>query len=155
MSSRLFNELREKRGLAYEIGTQVKRFYDTGAFLVHAGIDNRKVVEAIPLILRELTKVRNSPVTVDEFERAKEFYLGQLRLGLEDTMEYMLWIGETTTTLNRAYSLDEIIAEVERVRIEDIREVAKSIFKENNLSLSLIGPLKRMQGRISRQIKIG
>ncbi|MFH1640806.1 MAG: pitrilysin family protein, partial [Candidatus Omnitrophota bacterium] len=58
MSSRMFNELREKRGLAYEIGTNVKRFRDTGAFIVHAGIDNRKVQEAVGLILKELEKIK-------------------------------------------------------------------------------------------------
>ncbi len=152
MSSRLFDEVREKRGLAYEIGTAVKRFYDTGAFLVHAGIDNQKVYNAIPLILRELSKTRDDLVTNDEFRRAKEFYLGQLKLGLEDTMEHMLWIGETTTTLDRTYSLDEIIAEVDSVTRADIREVAREVFKNNNLNLSLIGPLKGSEDKIRKQL---
>jgi len=152
MSSRLFDEVREKRGLAYEIGTTVKRFYDTGAFLVHAGIDNQKVYNAIPLILKELSKTREDLVTNDEFKRAKEFYIGQLKLGLEDTMEHMLWIGETTTTLDRTYSLDEIIAEVGKVTRADIREVARVIFKNNNLNLSLIGPLKGAEDKIRKQL---
>ena len=152
MSSRLFDEVREKRGLAYEIGTAVKRFYDTGAFLVHAGIDNQKVYGAITLILKELSKVKNDLVTDDEFKRAKEFYLGQLKLGLEDTMEHMLWIGETTATLDRTYSLDEIIAEVDSVTRADIREVARELFKNQNLNLSLIGPLKGTEDKIRKQL---
>jgi len=80
MSSRLFNEVREKRGLSYEIGTEVKRFEDTGAFLVHAGMDNKKVIPAIKLILEELGKARIKAVSRDEFRRAKDFYLGQLML---------------------------------------------------------------------------
>jgi len=152
MSSRLFNELREKRGLTYEIGTMVKRFYDTGAFLVHAGIDNRKVPAAIALILKELAKTKSALVSEGEFNRAKEFYIGQLKLGLEDTMEHMLWIGETTATLEKAYSSAEIIAEVNQVKRNDILEVARHLFKESNLNLSLIGPLKRIEGAIRKQL---
>ena len=155
MSSRLFDEVREKRGLAYEIGTAVKRYYDTGAFLVHAGIDNSKVYSAIPLILKELSKAKEELVSNDEFKRAKEFYLGQLKLGLEDTMEHMLWIGETTATLDRTYSLDEIIKEVNSVTRGDIREVARRLFTNDNLNLSLIGPLKGAEDKIRKQLILG
>ncbi|MBN2831274.1 MAG: insulinase family protein [Candidatus Omnitrophica bacterium] len=152
MSSRLFNEIREKRGLAYEIGTMVKRFYDTGAFLVHAGIDNRKVPDAIGLILKELVKIKDNLVTEGELNRAKEFYIGQLKLGLEDTMEHMLWIGETTATLDKTYSLSDIISEVNRVRREDLLKVARSLFKENNLNLSLIGPVDLKEDKIRKKL---
>lgn len=155
MSSRLFNEVREKRGLAYEIGTAVKRFHDTGAFLIHAGIDNQKVSGAISLILKELSKTREEFVTNDEFKRAKEFYIGQLKLGLEDTMEHMLWIGETTATLNKTYSLNEIIAEVAKITKADIREVAREVFRNDNLNLSLIGPLKGFEDKIRKQLVLG
>jgi predicted Zn-dependent peptidase len=154
MSSRLFNELREKRGLAYEIGTQVKRFQDTGAFIVHAGIDNKKVVEAINLILKELEKIKLNLVKPDEFRRAKEFYLGQLMLGLEDTLDHMLWIGETTSCLNKTYTLSEIIKEVNRIKREDIREVAQGIFQERKINLALIGPLEGNKDKIYRQLYI-
>lgn len=152
MSSRLFNELREKRGLAYEIGTAVKRFQDTGAFIVHAGIDNQKVNESIRLILRELKKAKDGLVTEGEFKRAKEFYIGQLKLALEDTLEYMLWIGETTLMLDKAFALEDVIAEVNRVERADIREVARKIFREANLNLSLIGPLKEAEAGIRREL---
>jgi predicted Zn-dependent peptidase len=152
MSSRLFNEIREKRGLAYEIGTIVKRFHDTGAFLVHAGIDNSKVPDAIALILKELAKAKDALISKDEFNRAKEFYIGQLKLGLEDTMEHMLWIGETTLTLDRIYSLKEIISEVNEVKRKDIFKVAQFLFKENNLNLSLIGPVKNIEDKIRKKL---
>lgn len=154
MSSRLFNELREKRGLAYEIGTQLKRFQDTGSFVVHAGIDNRKFGEAVRLILKELKKVKQSLVDRDEFRRAKEFYLGQLMLALEDTLDHMLWIGETTATLDKTYALEEIIKEVERVKREDLREVSQKIFNEDNLNLALIGPVKDKEKKIYGQLCI-
>lgn len=154
MSSRLFHEIREKRGLAYEIGSQVKRFQDTGAFIVHAGIDDYKVNEAIKLILRELKKINDKLVGIDEFKRAKEFYLGQLLLALEDTLDHMLWIGESTTALDKTYSLADIIKEVSRVKREDIQEVSKYTFKEQSLNLALIGPLKDNEQKIYNQLHI-
>ncbi|TBR19409.1 insulinase family protein, partial [bacterium] len=141
MSSRLFNEVREKRGLAYEIGSQVKRYYDTGTFIVHAGIDNRKIQDAIKVILLELGKVKKNMVSPDEFKRAKEFYLGQLTLALEDTMDYMLWIGELTATLDKTHTLKGVIEEVKKVKRQDLLEVSRLIFKNNKLNLALIGPL--------------
>jgi len=155
MSSRLFEEVREERGLAYEIGTALKRFQDTGAFLVHAGIDNSKVEKAIALILKELGIVKKKLVSEDEFKRAKKFYIGQLKLALEDTAENMLWIGETVSSLDRTYSLPEIIEEVARVSREDIRHTAQLILKEENLNLSLIGPLKGRHNRINKELLIG
>ncbi len=152
MSSRLFNEVREKRGLAYEIGTHVKRFQDTGTFLVHAGIDNRRTGDAVAVILKELVRVKQNLVGADEFRRAKEFYLGQLMLSLEDTLEHMLWIGESTAALNRTYSLEEVVREVARVRREDVREAGRRIFREANLNIALIGPLRRAENRIIKEL---
>ena len=155
MSSRLFNELREDRGLTYEIGTGVKRYYDTGAFLVHAGIDNNKVTEAIGLILKELDRIRVGLVSDDEFKRAKEFYRGQMTLALEDTMDSMLWIGETTAALDKTYTLEELIKEINKVRKEDIHQAARFIFENNKMNLALIGPLKDKEGEIQKQLNLG
>lgn len=154
MSSRLFDELREKRGLAYEIGTLVKRFQDTGSFIVHAGIDNRKVIDALQLILKELKDIKLNLVDKDEFKRAKEFYLGQLMLALEDTLDHMLWIGESMAALDRTYSLLDIIKEVNEVDREDVRMLAKQIFKRENLNIALIGPLKDSQKQIHSQLQM-
>jgi predicted Zn-dependent peptidase len=148
MSSRLFNEVREKRGYAYEIGTSVKRFHDTGAFIVHAGIDNAKVTDAVILILKELKKTVDRNVGEDEIRRAKEFYRGQLMLTLEDTLEHMLWIGETTAMLNTTYSLKEMVAQINRVSRSDVREAARTLFRNDNLNLSLIGPMEKQRRRI-------
>ena len=152
MSSRLFNEIREKRGLAYEIGTAVKRFQDTGAFIVHAGIDNRKVHEALKLIIKELAKIRSAFVTEDEFRRAKDFYIGQLRMALEDTMEHMLWIGESVAALDKIKTLNEIVKEVSAVRRQDIREAAAQIFDSRKINLALIGPLKGRESAFLKEL---
>ncbi|MFH1354893.1 MAG: pitrilysin family protein [Candidatus Omnitrophota bacterium] len=152
MSSRLFNQIREKEGLAYEIGTLVKRYQDTGAFVVHAGMDNRKVLDAIRLVLKELRRIKKALVSEDEFKRAKDFYLGQTKLALEDTLNHMLWIGETSATLDRAYSLSDIIKEVNKVTREDLREVAQYIFQEKRLNLALIGPLRMSEDKLKQQL---
>ncbi|MFH1397720.1 MAG: pitrilysin family protein [Candidatus Omnitrophota bacterium] len=154
MSSRLFNELRENKGLAYEIGTAVKRFQDTGAFLVHAGIDNFKVTEAIRVILEELEKIKNYLVSDDELKRAKEFYLGQMELALEDTMDQMLWIGESTLTLDKTYTPEQVIKEISRLNKEDIRSAAQFIFQENKLNLAIIGPQKARETEINQELRL-
>lgn len=155
MSSRLFNEVREKRGLAYEIGTGLKRYHDTGVFLVHAGIDNRKVEDCLGLIFKELGKTKKSLVNKDEFRRAKEFYLGQLSLALEDTMEYMLWMGESVACLDKVYSLEQVIKEVNKVCLEDVRLVAGQIFKDQIINLALIGPLGQSEKKIFATLGLG
>ncbi len=154
MSSRLFNEVREKRGLAYEIGTQVRRFHDTGAFVVHAGIDNQNVSKAIEVIVKELSKVKRSLVSESEFTRAKDFYIGQLMLALEDTLDHMLWIGETTACLDKIFELDEIIRSVARLKRADLKEVAQLLFQEEKLSLALIGPLENKEKSITEILTI-
>ncbi|MFH0790924.1 MAG: pitrilysin family protein [Candidatus Omnitrophota bacterium] len=153
MSSRLFNEVREKKGLAYEIGTQTKCYHDTGAFLVHAGVDNRRVNDAVEVILEELEKIKCRLVTDDELKRAKEFYLGQLELALEETMDNMLWIGESTVTLDKTYSLKEIIEEVNSVERGDIKNMARYIFQQNNINLAVIGPVNDKEEIIRNQLK--
>jgi predicted Zn-dependent peptidase len=142
MSSRLFNEVREKKGLAYEIGSQVKLLRDSGAFNVHAGIDNRKVTKALGVIVKELERLKEKLVTEDEFRRAREFYTGQLTLALEDALDHMLWIGESTIALDKTYTLDNIIAEVHKVKKEDLMRLARLIFRKDSLNVALIGPLK-------------
>ena len=154
MSSRLFNEVREKKGLAYEIGTQARYFYDTGAFFVHAGVDNRKIASAVSTILKEMEKITKFKIRKDEFGRAKEYYTGQLLMSLEDTLDHMLWAGEQEIALRRIKSQQDILAEVRKVAIEDLKRVAKDIFRNNNLSLAVIGPLpSQTQGEIVNLLK--
>lgn len=140
MSSRLFNEIREKKGLAYEIGTQPRFFYDTGAFFIHAGVDNRKVVTAVSTILNEMHKITKRLVAQKEFLRAKEYYTGQLLMSLEDTLDHMLWIGEQECAFRKIKTPQEVLSEINKVTSEDILRVAQDIFRGNRLCMALIGP---------------
>jgi predicted Zn-dependent peptidase len=76
-------------------------------------------------------------------------------LALEDTMDHMLWIGESVSALDKAYSLQEIVKETEKVSLGDIREAARLVFKQENLNLALIGPVKEAEGEISQRLYLG
>jgi predicted Zn-dependent peptidase len=146
MSSRLFCEVREKRGLAYEIGSFVKKFQETGTFEVAAGVDNRKAPRALEVVVQELRRLTRSPVGGEELKRAKEFYLGQMELGLESNMNQMLWIGEHAALFGYNKFPQEVRRAVERVSAGDIRAVACSLFKDCGMSLAVIGPeVKRFE----------
>lgn len=140
MSSRLFNEVREERGLAYDIGSSVRKYHETGAFVVSAGVDNKKVHEAIEVILKELDRVRREAPGEDELMRSKEFYLGQLELGLENSMNNMLWVGDSVVTLGRVRTPGEVVQAVERVTPDDLRRVAKDLIRTEALNLCVVGP---------------
>jgi predicted Zn-dependent peptidase len=140
MSSRLFNEVREERGLAYDIGCSVRKYHETGAFVVSAGVDNHKAIEAVEVILCELKRTAREPVGEAELRRSKEFYLGQMDLGLENSMNTMLWAGESVMSLGRVRAPQEVAAAVEKVTAEDLRRVAETIFKTEALTLAVVGP---------------
>jgi len=155
MSSRLFRELREKRGLAYEINTHTKRLNDTGAFLISAGLDNKNVIKSVELIIRELNKIKEKTVGEDEFERAREFYKGQLLLGLEDTLDQMLWMGEHLSAEGNIPTPEEVVSEIEELRPDDVRRVAKRVFVDSRLNLAAIGTDKIEEKKISKVLHIG
>ena len=142
MSSRLFENIREKKGLAYEIGADVKRYNETGAFVVHAGTEHKKAPETIRCILKELKEIKEKHVTAGELKRAKEFFKVQLLMALEDTVDHMLWLGEYATSLNKLPDRKEIIKKAEAVTADDIKRVAQSIFKSSGLNMAMIGEFK-------------
>ena len=142
MSSRLFENVREKKGLAYEIGTDVKRYSDTGAFIVNAGIDHKKAREAVSLIVKELRNLKEKSVPHGELRRAKEYCRVQLSLALEDTLDHMLWLGEHVIMTDKTPEEKDIIKKVMAVSSADIKRVAKNIFTPSGANLAIIGPLK-------------
>ena len=145
MSSRLFVEIREKRGLAYSISCMARTMHDTGVFLIRAGVDNQKLIETVTVILSELDKVKRSGVTDDEFTRGRDYLLGQMLLSLEDTMEHMLWIGDTVISQNKTKTLKSLIADFQKIKKEDILRVAREILKPGRYNLAVVGPLTDRQ----------
>ncbi|MCX5716159.1 MAG: pitrilysin family protein [Candidatus Omnitrophica bacterium] len=153
MSSRLFNEVREKLGLAYEISSSIKHYHDTGAVVIAAGIDNKKLGAAMKVILAELKKIRTRKVTKQEFIRAKEFYRGQLSMLFEETMHHMLWLGEKFICGDHEFREQDVLGRIDKVTIGDIKRISEDIFKPSNLNLAVVGPVKTaVQKEISKRL---
>jgi predicted Zn-dependent peptidase len=145
MSSRLFNEVREKRGLAYSVSSGTKSLNDTGAFMVRAGVDNTKIVDALDLILKVLGKAACEGIKEDEFKRAQEYYMGQFLLGLEDTMDQMLWLGGVIISNDKVKSMEDVIKKIKAVTRADIKRVATQILDPSKINVAIIGPMTEAQ----------
>ena len=155
MSSRLFEEVREKRGLAYEIKSGMSGYQDAGAFMVSAGVETKKTVRTVEVILRELGKMKQSFVKPGELRRAKDYFMSQVSMGVEDTLDHLLWAGEKALCSGELPDKTEIRQKVESVTFEDIQHVAQQIFRTGNLNLSLIGPVpEKMQQAITKNLVI-
>jgi len=118
MSSRLFEEVREKRGLAYEIRSGLSFFEDAGAITISAGVEPKKAGLSVHVIMRELKRLKTGLVSSGELRRAKDYFMGQFHLGLEDTLDHMLWIGDRTVYRDELPDRDEINREIESVTSE-------------------------------------
>ncbi len=141
MSSRLFEEVREQRGLAYEIKSGLNFFNDTGSVVVSAGVEPKKAPLAIRVIMRELGRLKRQPVSKNELRRAKDYFLGQLLLGLEDTLDHALWYGERILYGGEIPNVAEIRRQVEQVTEKDLLDISKKLFSTEKIHLSLIGPI--------------
>ncbi len=142
MSSRLFHIVRDEMALCYEISSSIRRYEDCGAFVVSAGVDNKKLVKSLEIILKELARMKREAVSAEELRRAKEYYKGQLLFALEDTMSHMLWLGEKIISNEKDFSVKSILARIEAVTPEDLLRMANDMFKNANMNLAVIGPVK-------------
>jgi len=142
MSSRLFHIVRDEMALCYEISSAIRRYEDTGAFVVSAGVDHKKMVKSIEVILKEIGRLKTEPVSQEELGRAKEYYKGQLLFALEDTMSRMLWIGERLISGEKDFTVKAILDRIDRISPDDITRVAKDTMKNENLHLAVVGPVK-------------
>ncbi len=140
MSSRLFQQIRERHSLAYAISTSVTLFKDAGAVVLSAGLKNDKTNKAISLVVGELEKLKEQAVGIRELNRAKEYCVMQLLLSLEKTMNSMFWIGESMLCLGRVRRVDKVINNIKAVTPGDIRRIAKTVFRPDRLALAAIGP---------------
>ncbi len=145
MSSRLFEEVREKRGLAYHIGSSVHRLSDTGNLIISAGVAPSRAGEAVGVILRELGKLCSKHVYKKELSMAKEFLRGQTLLNMEDTSNVMMWVGENKLLAGTVPGIEDVLAGIRAVTAGDIQRVASDIFREQRLNLALIGPNKKTE----------
>jgi predicted Zn-dependent peptidase len=140
MSSRLFQHIREERGLAYAVFSNLTTYSDAGMVTVYAGCASEKVGEVVDLTMRELRQLRDTPVTADELTRAKDHLKGSLMLSLENTSSRMSQLARHEIYFGRSFSLDEILASIERVSAGDVRRVAGDLFQDANLVATVVGP---------------
>src|SRR5437588_7760038 len=149
MSSRLFQEIREKRGLAYSVYSYHSMFAETGLFAVYAGTTPSRAKEVLALARRELADVAEHGVTQEEFDRAKGHMKGSLVLSLEDTSGRMSRIGRSEISHGEILSVDEVLERIEAVTVDDAAALAADVLGRE-MALSVIGPFRRgafVQGR--------
>jgi predicted Zn-dependent peptidase len=140
MSSRLFQVIREKHGLAYSIHSSFHLLADTGALVVSAGLDRAAGPRALGLILRELRRFKEDLPGSRELRRAKDYIVGQMRLGLESPSSCMMWVGENLLAYGRVLSPQSIMDAVEAVTARDVRDVAGQVLDPRRLSLAIVSP---------------
>ena len=140
MSSRLFQEVREKRGLSYDISSRMQFFQDAGMFTITAGLEPSKAKDALATIDRELKRIREKPVSAAELKRTKDFLIGNFRLAHEKVTSKLFFYGQTMLSFGRLVSPQEQIEGIRAVTAADIRAVANAILKQSNRSISWVAP---------------
>ncbi len=153
MSSRLFLSLVDRDALAYDVSSGVVEYADAGAIQVSAGVDPGRVGRTLDAILRELALLRDAAVGEDELAKAKAYLSGGLELRMEETRHLASWIGGQEALHERVLTLDEALAEVDRVGVADIARLAAQLFREDDLRLSVVGPSRSLRG-LDRHLKL-
>jgi predicted Zn-dependent peptidase len=147
MSSRLFQNVREKRGLAYAVFSGLSAYCDAGNITIYAGCANEAVPEVIDLCVEELRGMKQAPVPEPELRRAKDHLKGSLMLSLENTASRMSHLARQEIYFERHFSLDETLAGVERVTPADLARVATDLFSNGSLAATVVGPSPREMTR--------
>ncbi|OGE35435.1 hypothetical protein A3C32_03205 [Candidatus Daviesbacteria bacterium RIFCSPHIGHO2_02_FULL_41_14] len=142
MSSRLFIQIRERRGLAYRVKAAYAPYVDSGVFIVYAGLKLEKIEEGIRVIKEELEKVAKEGVTSEELQKAKEMERGHLALRSESTNFLATHFGVEFVLDRKIETFDEYLQQIEAVRLEEIQEIAKELFRSERYNLQLVGPFK-------------
>jgi predicted Zn-dependent peptidase len=145
MSSRLFQNVREKRGLAYAVFSGLSAYRDAGSFTIYAGCSNEAVGEVVDLVVEELRGVKNALVPDAELQRAKDHLKGSLMLSLENTASRMSHIARQEIYFDRQFGLDETLQGIERVTSADVQRVAADLFHDGSLSATVLGNVNGLQ----------
>jgi predicted Zn-dependent peptidase len=145
MSSRLFQNVREKRGLAYAVFSGLSAYRDAGSFTIYAGCSNEAVGEVLDLVVEELRGVRQTPVPEAELRRAKDHLKGSLMLSLENTASRMSHLARQEIYFDRQFGLDETLDGIERVTPGDVQRVAGELFQDGALAATVLGNVNGLQ----------
>jgi predicted Zn-dependent peptidase len=145
MSSRLFQNVREKRGLAYAVFSGLSAYRDAGSFTIYAGCANEAVGQVIDLVVEELRGIKQSAVPQAELQRSKDHLKGSLMLSLENTASRMSHLARQEIYFDRQFGLDETLQGVERVTIDDVQRVAVDLFKNGSLAATVLGNVNGLE----------
>ena len=152
MSSRLFLELRENRGLVYDIHSSVSYFHDCGSLVTYCGVEPKNCFQAIETILDQLGQLRDG-VPQKELNKAKELSKGRLLLRMEDSRSVAMWMGGQEMLTGQVRTVDDVVALIDAVTTEDVKNVAQELIKEEKLNLAVVGPY-RSEGRFRKLLKL-
>ncbi len=139
MSSRLFQNVREKRGLAYAVFSGLSAYRDAGSFTIYAGCANEAVGEVLDLVVEELRTIKQAPMPEAELRRAKDHLKGSLMLSLESTASRMSHLARQEIYFDRQFGLDETLEGIERVSAGDVQRVATELFHDGSLAATVLG----------------
>ena len=145
-SSRLFLNVREEAGLAYDVHSFQTDYADIGTLQVYAGVDPADLNEAVEAVLDELRRLRDEPIGMDELERARAYAGGRLELKLEESRHVSAWLGVQEALHDRVLTLDEALEEVAKVTPERMQALAQELFHDDRLCLSVIAPAGSTSG---------
>lgn len=146
MSSRLFQEVRENRGLAYSVHSWVGTLHDTGLWAVMAGVDPSRLEEAYDAILAEFARLRDEAVPDDELAKAKEQLKGRLVLGLEDSFSIASWWGRAEVLGDRLMTVDEVLEAISAVQPADVKRLARELLQPRRTTVAVVGSFGRAVG---------
>jgi predicted Zn-dependent peptidase len=152
MSSRLFQNIREERGLAYSVYSDMSPYRDTGNFCVYAGTSAGKALEVVDLILAEFRNLKASPIGEEELTRAKDQLKGNILLGLESSNARMANLARQEMYFRQFFSADEIIARIEEVTASEVQTMAQRLFVPENIAVTLLGRLDGVKLSRSRLV---
>lgn len=141
MSSRLFQNIREKQGLAYAVYSELNLFSDTGCFTVYAGTGIETAKQVVTSIIHEFRTFKNELITVEELRRAKDHMKGSLMLSLESTASRMSNLARQELYFDRFLSLDEMLENIENVTRDQVQAIAEEFFRSDNIALAMLGRL--------------
>jgi predicted Zn-dependent peptidase len=140
MSSRLFTEVRERRGLAYYVYGHQQGYTDTGTLFAQGGVDIQRIDDAVRTVVQEFGRIAAEPIEPDELEKARNFAKGRLVLSLEDPKGMILFGLRNEVLEGTLREPEEVLAGLDAVTIEDVQRVAQDIIREDRLNFALIGP---------------
>ncbi len=141
MSSRLFQNIREKQGLAYAVFSELSMYRDTGCMAIYAGTSVETAGKVVESIVKELRELKQNPVPAEELRRAKDHLKGSFMLGLESTSSRMGNLARQEIYFKRFFTLDEMLESIEAVTADQVQKIAQEFFDPKNITLAMLGNL--------------